>query len=419
MASARASALRALAARLGPALRFSRRSLNGYDAARFLEPIADVLKDVGDTLHAYMLQDSEAGNLGYAPAHVSQEVQLLRAVAVPAPVTPPTSSAGPLTSPTTPCKLPRALDLAALLPVPDSPVSSLRATKCVSFAETPPDVIEFSMPPAGAPRSPANAARRRRMKNMKEGFYRQIQFFEKRTSDDSGKIQVLREQLEMTKADLLHRSTPGASHYMEHLDLCPSSAFDHTLDGENDGWIGFFDHDIDFLPPSARDREPGATGSQCSMGLPPPAQAPSVPLPDGPFVAEVGTVAAEIRRYVLFGTLDESSACVGDLRRLLAEHLPQFSITEDVLRRAMIEVFAPPDVQLSQRSPDACALAPEPTTPPAEQLSLEERLRAAFEAEDFEAMHELYKPAKRDGASKRLLRKVRHLLDVDLHFSDY
>jgi len=77
----RPEGLRALAAGLGRAVRHAQRRINGYDDARFLSPVRDVLSDIGDTLQAFKERDAEKRSLSAAPAHVVQEIDMLRSLA--------------------------------------------------------------------------------------------------------------------------------------------------------------------------------------------------------------------------------------------------------------------------------------------------------------------------------------------------
>eukprot|EP00415_Alexandrium_ostenfeldii_P004108 UN4108 len=162
------------------------------------------------------------------------------------------------------------------------------------------------------------------MQNMKEGHYRQIQFFEKRTADDGERMRRLRDELVATKADLFRRLAASS--------LSPN--------GEGGEWFGFYDHS-DFHPDHDEDSYDCVPTVADSHGcdLPPAAiVAAVVPLPCGPVAADVDTVMADTRRYILLEELDESSARVRDLKQLLAKHLPQSNISEDALRQAMLEV---------------------------------------------------------------------------------
>ena len=74
----RSEALRALAARLGFAVRRAKRDLAPIDVARFLSPIADVLDDVGGVLGAYAARDFD---MEHARPEVKAETSLLAAIA--------------------------------------------------------------------------------------------------------------------------------------------------------------------------------------------------------------------------------------------------------------------------------------------------------------------------------------------------
>jgi hypothetical protein len=76
-AAVRTDALRLLASRLGYALRHSKHALVGADLTRFIEPLQDVLDDIGGALSYDKL------NLNTAPSAVRAEVLLLRSLAAP------------------------------------------------------------------------------------------------------------------------------------------------------------------------------------------------------------------------------------------------------------------------------------------------------------------------------------------------
>jgi len=353
-----------------------------------------------------------AGSLASAPSAVSGVLPLLTALASSAPSTPPR-----------PAK--RRLALYDLLPGTGTPTKQSRApsapTRSVKFADGPPDIIEYCDPPAPPSPSASNRARRQRMKNMKRGLYRQTQFLEKRTADDADRFRELREQLAMTSADLFHHKAPWRFPFTVDPDAGSPAQYDPMEDDIGDYWIGFHGTFCDQpghasrVPALAAERDPPMPASSCSQsstcGHP---EEPDVPMQAGIFPADVGIVTAEINRYVLFGTLDLQTARVGDLRKVLAEHMPQHSIPDHVLREAMVRCLEASPAQPSQSSGPAHVPPPEPASGPMDSGSLETRLQAAFDDQDFEAMHQLYKPAKRSGASKRLLRKVRHLLDLDV-----
>ena len=71
--------MRTLAAQIGFAARRGRISLSGYDFARFLSPLNDVLADISDTLGAYRL----AHPIESAPGDIVNGIQLLSCLATP------------------------------------------------------------------------------------------------------------------------------------------------------------------------------------------------------------------------------------------------------------------------------------------------------------------------------------------------
>jgi hypothetical protein len=78
----RADALRALAARLGYALRQAKPLLSSSGTTRFLEPIQEVLGDIGDEITHLQVT---FGSLTMAPAYVKQEISLFKALAESSP----------------------------------------------------------------------------------------------------------------------------------------------------------------------------------------------------------------------------------------------------------------------------------------------------------------------------------------------